>query len=110
MRAAKRFANRHVPVESHPQMASAAESRMSRTRCSLLLRASSGCNRSGLSSEGSMVDSGRGEGGDTEWRGMHTTLYTRSSLLVTVEDRRFEHGCDGLNRSASAALDHCAGI
>ena len=35
MRAAERFAKRHVPVESHPQMASAAESRMSRTRRSL---------------------------------------------------------------------------
>src|SRR6266567_7037359 len=98
MRAAEQFAKRHVPVESHAQMASAAESSMSRTRRSLSLRTSFACNHTGLIPEGGMLHSGRGEGRDTGWRGIHsavnmlpadTSLYTRSSLLtlVAAEDR-----------------------
>ena len=60
MRAAEPLAKRHVPDESHAQMASAAESSMSRTRRSLSLRVSCACNQDGLTPEGGMHDSSSG--------------------------------------------------
>ena len=84
MRAAEQFAKRHVPVESHAQMASAAESSMSRTRRSLSLRASFACNHTGLTPEGGMLDSGRGEGRDTGWRGIHGAVNMLPAEYLTI--------------------------
>jgi hypothetical protein len=61
MRAAEQFAKRQVPVESHAQMASAAESSMSRTRRPLSLRASFACNHTGLTPEMGMLVPGTGK-------------------------------------------------
>jgi hypothetical protein len=61
MRAAEQFAKRHVPPESHAQMASAAESSMSRTRRSLSLGASFASNHADLEPESCTDNSRIGE-------------------------------------------------
>src|SRR5580704_6937620 len=110
MRAAEQFAKRHAPVESHAQIASAAESSISRTRRSLSLRTSCACSHTGLTPEGVMLDSGHGKGRDTAWRGIHgavnmlpadTSLYTRSSLRI-AEDRHMGYKVCSLVPSLSA--------
>jgi hypothetical protein len=68
MRAAERFAKRHLPVESQAQIASAAESSISRTRPSLSIGASFASDDTGLTSECDTLEIQRGKKEDRTLR------------------------------------------